>query len=102
MKDGGRILIEAVYPELDGGRYPVKREIGDTVSVWADILRDLEALERVEVEHQGKRFWLRSEARGSCAAVFRAASVAFPATVQPVSEETHGPHLTKLALRHSC
>src|SRR5688500_2184619 len=40
MKEGGRILIEAVYPELDGGRYPVKREVGDTVSVWADILRD--------------------------------------------------------------
>jgi starch synthase (maltosyl-transferring) len=35
-----RILIEAVYPELDGGRFPVKREVGDTFSVWADILRD--------------------------------------------------------------
>lgn len=53
---------------------------------WADIVRDLEALERVEVDHQGKRFWLRSEARGTCAAVFRAASVAFPATVQPAPE----------------
>jgi starch synthase (maltosyl-transferring) len=35
-----RILIEAVYPELDGGRFPVKRVAGDRLAVWADILRD--------------------------------------------------------------
>lgn len=35
-----RILIEAVEPELDCGRYPVKRELGDTLDVWADIVRD--------------------------------------------------------------
>ena len=35
-----RIAIESVYPELDGGRYPVKREVGDTFEVWADIVRD--------------------------------------------------------------
>jgi starch synthase (maltosyl-transferring) len=35
-----RLLIEAVYPELEDGRYPVKREVGDVVEVWADILRD--------------------------------------------------------------
>ncbi len=35
-----RILIEDVYPELDGGRFPVKRTVGDTLTVWADILRD--------------------------------------------------------------
>ncbi|HKW53017.1 MAG TPA: alpha-1,4-glucan--maltose-1-phosphate maltosyltransferase, partial [Stellaceae bacterium] len=35
-----RILIEEVYPELDGGRFPVKRTVGDTLQVWADILRD--------------------------------------------------------------
>ena len=33
---------------------------------WADILRDLQALQHIEVEHQGKRFLLRSEARGKC------------------------------------
>ena len=37
---GDRILIEEVYPELDGGRFPVKRCVGDTLAVWADILRD--------------------------------------------------------------
>ena len=37
---GARILIEDVYPELDGGRFPVKRAVGDTLAVWADIIRD--------------------------------------------------------------
>jgi starch synthase (maltosyl-transferring) len=32
-----RIAIEDVYPELDCGRYPVKREVGDRLEVWADI-----------------------------------------------------------------
>ncbi|HEX3538111.1 MAG TPA: maltotransferase domain-containing protein [Stellaceae bacterium] len=35
-----RIAVEGVYPELDGGRYPVKRIVGEEVAVWADIFRD--------------------------------------------------------------
>ena len=35
-----RIIIENVYPEIDGGRYPAKRITGDTVEVWADLFRD--------------------------------------------------------------
>jgi len=35
-----KIVIEAVEPELDCGRYPVKREIGDTVRVLADIFKE--------------------------------------------------------------
>src|SRR5205814_2219540 len=31
-----RILIEDVWPEIDGGRYPAKRVVGDEVAVWAD------------------------------------------------------------------
>ena len=38
--DHGRIRIESVAPEIDGGRYPIKREVGDTVTVSADIFRD--------------------------------------------------------------
>src|SRR2546430_6820358 len=30
-----RIQIEDVWPELDCGRYPVKRSVGDEVEVWA-------------------------------------------------------------------
>jgi len=53
---------------------------------WAEILRDLEALQYVEVQHQGKRFLLRSEVQGTCSAVFRAAGVAIPPTVQKIPE----------------
>ena len=35
-----RILIEDVWPEIDAGRYPIKRVVGDEVAVWADIFRD--------------------------------------------------------------
>lgn len=49
---------------------------------WAEIIRDVEALQYVEVEYQGKKFLLRSEVEGCCAAVFRAAGVAIPPTVQ--------------------
>ncbi len=34
------IVIEDVYPELDCGRYPVKREVGDRLEVWADIFKE--------------------------------------------------------------
>nr|MDQ3309344.1 DUF3416 domain-containing protein [Gemmatimonadota bacterium] len=35
-----RIVIEAVHPELDCGRYAVKREVGDSLEVGADIFKD--------------------------------------------------------------
>lgn len=34
------ITIEAVWPEIDGGRYAVKREVGDKMDVFADIFKD--------------------------------------------------------------
>ena len=49
---------------------------------WADVLRDLESLQWVHVEYQGKRFRLRSEARGTCSQVFQAVGVAFPLTLE--------------------
>jgi starch synthase (maltosyl-transferring) len=35
-----RIVIEDVHPELDCGRYAVKREVGDALEVWADIFKE--------------------------------------------------------------
>jgi len=35
-----RVVIENVYPEIDGGRLPVKRTVGQTVRVEADIHTD--------------------------------------------------------------
>ena len=34
------VWIERVWPELDGGRFPVKREVGDLFEVTADVLRE--------------------------------------------------------------
>lgn len=49
---------------------------------WAEILRDVKALENVEVEHDERRFLLRTELEGSCAPVFRSVGVAIPPTIQ--------------------
>jgi len=37
---GNRVIIEGVSPEIDGGRFPIKRIIGDKVVVEADIFTD--------------------------------------------------------------
>jgi hypothetical protein len=51
---------------------------------WADVIRDLDALQETVVEQEGKRFVLRSEARGTCGAVFQAVGVALPPTIRQV------------------
>src|ERR687888_890223 len=35
-----RVVIESVWPEIDGGRFPVKRVIGEHVRVEADVFAD--------------------------------------------------------------
>ena len=41
VQDGRkRVVIEAVTPEIDGGRFPAKRVAGETVTVEADIFAD--------------------------------------------------------------
>lgn len=49
---------------------------------WADVIRDLEKVQRVQVAHQGHRFHLRSQLSGTAGRVFQAAGVAVPPTVQ--------------------
>ncbi|MHB8734429.1 MAG: alpha-1,4-glucan--maltose-1-phosphate maltosyltransferase [Terriglobales bacterium] len=34
------LIIENLWPELNAGRHPVKREVGDLFTVWADVFRD--------------------------------------------------------------
>jgi DDE family transposase len=51
---------------------------------WADVISDLDRLQMVEVEQDGKRFLLRSDVQGTCGKVFRAVGVAMPPTVQQV------------------
>lgn len=70
----------------------LRKELQDRLSAvgeefeWLELLDDLESLQYTEVCHKEKRFLLRSEARGSCGAAFRAAGVALPPTVQVVTE----------------
>jgi len=35
-----RVVIEHVTPEIDGGRFAIKRTVGETVTVEADIFSD--------------------------------------------------------------
>ena len=58
---------------------------------WADVIQDLDRLQMVEVEQDGKRFLLRSEVQGTCGTVFRAAGVAVPPTVQQVKPDPTAP-----------
>lgn len=51
---------------------------------WADIKLDLDSLTEVELEHREKHFILRSQPKGTCSAVFRAAGVALPPNVRNV------------------
>jgi len=51
---------------------------------WADVIRDLERVQQVEVEHQDRRFLLRSQLSGTAGRVFQAAGVAVPPTVKQV------------------
>ena len=51
---------------------------------WADVIRDLDALQETVVEQDGKRFVLRNETRGTCGAVFQAVGVALPPTVRQI------------------
>ena len=37
---GPRFLVEDIYPSVDGGRYPIKRIVGEPIEVWADLLRE--------------------------------------------------------------
>src|SRR5258705_9282370 len=36
----GAFHVEDVYPLIDGGRFPVKRIVGERTEVWADVYRD--------------------------------------------------------------
>src|SRR5437773_7396820 len=36
----GRVIVEHVWPEIDGGRFPIKRTVGEHVTVSADVFAD--------------------------------------------------------------
>lgn len=48
---------------------------------WQDVLRDLKALQVMQIEEAGKSFTLRSQCQGCCAPVFQAVGVAIPSVL---------------------
>ena len=61
MPAPARVVIESVRPQVDGGRYPVKRAIGEEVLVEADVFADghdavaCELLYKFESEREWRR-----------------------------------------------
>jgi starch synthase (maltosyl-transferring) len=54
--EGDRVLIERVTPQIDGGRHPVKRFVGDRVEVGADVVMDGHELIGARVRYCGPGF----------------------------------------------
>ncbi|HET6173424.1 MAG TPA: alpha-1,4-glucan--maltose-1-phosphate maltosyltransferase [Gaiellales bacterium] len=54
-----RIRIERIWPQIDAGRYPVKRTLGERVDVWATLLRDGHEVLGGALRHRapGSRRW---------------------------------------------
>ena len=66
VPDGrGRVIIETVAPELDGGRHPIKRVAGDTMIVTADIFTDGHEKIAADVLYResGETTWRRAPMR---------------------------------------
>ena len=53
---------------------------------WTDIKQDLEALQIVDIEEDGKRFAIRTECQGNCGKIFQAVGVAIPPTIREIVE----------------
>ena len=49
---------------------------------WNDVLRDLKALQRMELQEGDKRMWIRSQVQGYCTQVFKAVGLALPPVLQ--------------------
>jgi starch synthase (maltosyl-transferring) len=62
-RNPNRIVIQYPAPSVDGGRYAVKRCVGDTITVEADVFRDGHELIRTVVRYRGpgETQWLESE-----------------------------------------
>src|SRR5918994_3867951 len=54
---------------------------------WAEILSDLQALQAVEVEQDGKRFILRTPTTGTAGKLFQTLRVALPANLRDAASE---------------
>ena len=58
---------------------------------WDDILRDLDRLQEIELEQDGKRFLLRTPTTGVAGKLFQAVGVALPPNIQELPLTTPQP-----------
>jgi starch synthase (maltosyl-transferring) len=60
-----RLVIEEVEPQIDGGRHPVKRVVGDRLRVGADLFMDGHSLIRARIRYRrpGERRWRHAPLR---------------------------------------
>ena len=54
---------------------------------WSEILADLDSLTETEIDHDDKRFLVRSSPRPAASLALRAAGVALPPTVRPLASD---------------
>jgi starch synthase (maltosyl-transferring) len=59
----GRVQIQRIWPELDCGRFPPKRQLGASVGVWADVFADGHDVVRAAVRTKapGAKRWAETE-----------------------------------------
>ena len=55
-------------------------------SSWPEIIADLDSLTETEIEHDGKRFVVRSAPRPAASLAIRAVGVALPPTVREAAD----------------
>ncbi len=61
-----RIVIEHLTPQLEGGRYPIKRAVGEELEVRADVFRDGHDVLTVVLKHRPSDERLWTETPMSC------------------------------------
>jgi len=64
-------------------RYELERRLEESgfKLEWADVIRDLDRLQQIEVLIEQKKYLLRTETRGTVAKVFQVCGVALPPTL---------------------
>jgi len=74
---------------------------------WADIRRDLEALQEVEIVSGGRRTCVRTQCKGVCGKVFQAVGVAVPPVIRslgsgPPTRHEHRRRRRRSATQENC
>ena len=62
-------------------------ELSGQTLEWQDVIRDVNRLEEIDLQADGKRFRLRSATVGCCGKVFQATGVALPPTIHQCEGE---------------